>query len=188
MEKKVEENTDHSYFNTEMIGDLLGDQLRQDSNVVPRLESLEQKMERLKMTEENEDVEILYVDDDEGQKEISSIVWGIFILSFFSQILTAGMFLLTNPIATWQAALVMVIMAAQNTIIGGALKMLTKKLDFTQKKYSREKESNTKSKFEKTNLEERIKMLESENTRINVNLDDSHAEILKLKKELYNKL
>ena len=52
MEKKIEENTDHSYFNTEMIGDLLGDQLRQDSNVVPRLEKLEKIAKLCKLKEE----------------------------------------------------------------------------------------------------------------------------------------
>ena len=47
MEQKVNDNKEHSYFNTEMIGDLLGDQLRQDSNVVPRLEKLECKTNKI---------------------------------------------------------------------------------------------------------------------------------------------
>ena len=47
LEEAMEERKAHGYFNTEMVGDLLGDQLRQDANVVPRLERLETKIEKL---------------------------------------------------------------------------------------------------------------------------------------------
>ena len=41
--KKVTEAQAKADLNIELIGDLLGDQLRQDSNVVPRLEKLEKQ-------------------------------------------------------------------------------------------------------------------------------------------------
>lgn len=131
------------------------------------------------------DVEIPFADDRETQREISGIIWGIFILTFCTQVLTALMYLLTNPIATWQAALVMIIMAAQGTLFGGAIKMLTKKLEWIQNNLDKEKESGVKSGLEKTNLEDKIKMLEDELKRVNINLDDAHAEIIAVKKELY---
>ena len=139
------------------------------------------------MSAETEDIEIVMVEDEETQKEISGVLWTIFILTFISQTLTAAMFLLTNPIATWQAALVMVIMAAQGTIIGGALKMLTKKLDFIRDKLDKSTTENTKTSLEKGNLSDKIKMLEKEITRQDSQLINRDAEILKLKQELYNR-
>ena len=156
----------------------------------------EKKKEMLKMSStENEtdtgtspEIDIPIADDEDTQREISGVLWGIFILTFVSQVLTAMMFLLTNPIATWQATLVMIIMAAQGTIIGGALKMLTKKLDYIRTKLDKSTIDNTKKDLAQDNLKERITMIETENTRLNGNLNDSYAEILKLKKELYNKI
>lgn len=155
----------------------------------------EKEEEMLKMSSTDETntgiepgIEIPIADDEDTQREISGVLWGIFILTFMSQVLTAMMFLLTNPIATWQATLVMVIMAAQGTIIGGALKMLTKKLDFIRDKLDKSTINNTKKDLEKDNMDARIKMLEHENVRLNININDSYAEILKLKKELYNKV
>ncbi len=129
--------------------------------------------------------EIPFADDEETQREISGILWGIFILTFCTQVLTALMFLLTNPSATWQATLVMVIMAAQGTLFGGAIKMLTKKLEWIQNKLDKETTDNMKIGLEKNNLDDKIGMLEKELGRVNVNLDNAHAEILALKKNLY---
>jgi len=95
------------------------------------------------------------------------------------------MFLLTNPNATWQATLVMVIMAAQGTLFGGAIKMLTKKLEYIQSKLDKEKEITVKTGYEKSDLERRIELIEKENDRLNTDLDNAHAEIIAVKKQLY---
>jgi len=50
--KKVTEAQAKADLNIELIGDLLGDQLRQDSNVVPRLEKLEKQQLLCKLREE----------------------------------------------------------------------------------------------------------------------------------------
>ena len=134
-----------------------------------------------------EEDEIPFADDEETQREISGILWGIFILTFCTQVLTALMFLLTNPAATWQATLVMVIMAAQGTLFGGAIKMLTKKLEWIQNKLDKETSDNMKIGLEKNNLDDKIIIFEHEIERLNTNLDNAHAEILALKKAQYSK-
>jgi len=50
--EKVTEAQAKADLNIELIGDLLGDQLRQDSNVVPRLEKLEKQQLLCKLREE----------------------------------------------------------------------------------------------------------------------------------------
>ena len=138
--------------------------------------------EDLTKIDEELDVEIPFADDEEAQREISGILWGIFILTFCTQVLTALMFLLTNPAATWQAALVMVIMAAQGTLFGGAIKMLTKKLEFIQNKLDKEKTTNIKIGLESENKKTALDTAQQEIKRLNKNLDDSHAELIAVKK------
>jgi len=96
------------------------------------------------------------------------------------------MYLLTNPLATWQAALVMIIMAAQGTLFGGAIKMLTKKLEYIQDKLDKEKEAGVITGYEKNDLERRINLIEKENDRLNTDLDNAHAEIIAVKRKLYS--
>lgn len=130
--------------------------------------------------------DIPFADDEKTQREISSVLWGIFILTFFTQVLTALMYLLTNPEATWKVAVVMIIMAAQGTLFGGAIKMLTKKLEWIQSKLDTEQQSVKVSVFEKTNFEKRIEMYEAELKRLNIDLDNSHAEVVAFKQKAFN--
>ena len=47
MENKVKEAQAKSDLSIELIGDLMGDQARQDFNVVPRLERLEERTKKI---------------------------------------------------------------------------------------------------------------------------------------------
>ena len=47
VEEKMNALSDKSELNIQLIGELYGDQVRQDFNVVPRLEKLEMKMKKI---------------------------------------------------------------------------------------------------------------------------------------------
>ena len=126
-----------------------------------------------------------FADEEETHRELSNIIWGIFILTFCTQVLSAFTYLLTNPEATWEAVLVMIIMAAQGTIFGGAIKMLTKKQEYVQNKLDKEKQNAVTTGLERDNLSDKVEVLEKDNKRVNTDLDNAHAEILGLKKRLF---
>lgn len=73
----------------------------------------------------------------------------------------------------------MVIMALQGTLIGGAIKLLSKKLDSMSKAYETQKAA-------KMDTETDNKLIGQENQRLKSYTTTLEAENLKLKKELYN--
>lgn len=107
------------------------------------------------------------------------MLWGIYLLTFISQVLSAGLYWLNNPGAPWQIFATMVIMALQGTLIGGAIKLLSKKLDSMSKAYETQKAA-------KMDTETDNKLIGQENQRLKSYTTTLEAENLKLKKELYN--
>jgi hypothetical protein len=111
----------------------------------------------------------LPVGDAQRTKELLNLMWSIYLLSFFSQVLSIFIWVLNTPGATWQIAITMGLMACQNTIVGGAIKIVTKKLnaitDDAVKKSAdllTEREINLEMKAEIASLQEQVSDREAE--------------------------
>ena len=73
VKEKVNELDERTILNNSLVGELYGDQLRQDSNVVPRLEKLEKKVKLLKLKLELKELKGGEKMDEKTEKPIEFI-------------------------------------------------------------------------------------------------------------------